>query len=237
MIQIVRKFLLCGLLLTLLPIVMLRWWPPPVSAFMLHAQLEAYRERDESFRIQQQWIPLEEIAPTAALAVVAAEDQLFDQHFGFDLAAMEQALRNNEAGHKLRGASTLSQQTAKNLFLYSDQSYVRKALEAYLTILLELILPKQRILEIYLNIAQFGRGIYGVQAASMQFFHKSAAHLTASEAALLAAVLPNPIRLEVDHPSPYVRGRQAWILKQMKQLGGITYLRDILSLSSHNPIG
>lgn len=204
---------------------------------MLHAQIQAYREGDDSFRIRQEWIPLDEIAPTAALAVVAAEDQLFDQHFGFDLAAMEQALRDNEAGHKLRGASTLSQQTAKNLFLYPEQSYVRKVLEAGWTILLELILPKQRILEIYLNIAQFGRGIYGVQAASQVFFQKPAAQLTASEAALLAAVLPNPIRLEVDHPSPYVRGRQAWILKQMKQLGGITYLRDILSLSSHNPIG
>lgn len=115
----------------------------------------------------------------------------------------------------------------KNLFLYPGKSYIRKALEAWFTVLLELMLPKQRILEIYLNIAQFGLGIYGVEAASQHFFHKQAASLTSAEAALLAAVLPNPIRLRVDQPTPYLLGRQAWILRQMKQLGGTTYLQDI----------
>ncbi len=194
---------------------------------MIHAQIRAWTENDATFRLQRQWVPLDHIAPEAALAVIAAEDQLFNQHFGFDLEAMEQALRHNEAGGKIRGASTLSQQTAKNLFLYPGKSYLRKAMEAYLTLLLESILPKQRILEIYLNSAQFGHGIYGVQAASRHFFGKEAARLTAAEAALLAAVLPNPLRMKVDAPTPYVLGRQGWILKQMKQLGGTAYLRDI----------
>lgn len=193
---------------------------------MLHAEIRAFMEGDEDFHLNHTWAPFETIAPEAALAVVAAEDQLFNQHFGFDLDALEQAMRNNEAGKRIRGASTLSQQTAKNLFLYPEQSYFRKALEAYLTILLELVLPKQRILEIYLNIAQFGRGIYGVEAASRHFFSKPAARLTAPEAALLAAVLPNPIRLQVEHPTAYVLGRQSWILRQMRQLGGVSYLRD-----------
>jgi monofunctional biosynthetic peptidoglycan transglycosylase len=228
LIRFFRKLLLGVLVVTILPIVLLREWSPPLTAFMIHAQIRAWAENDDTFRLQREWVSLDRIAPEAALAVVAAEDQLFNQHFGFDLEAMEQALRHNEAGGKIRGASTLSQQTAKNLFLYPGKSYLRKAMEAYFTLLLELILPKQRILEIYLNSAQFGHGIYGVQVASQRFFGKEAARLTAAEAALLAAVLPNPLRLKVNDPTPYVRGRQGWILRQMKQLGGTAYLRDIL---------
>ncbi len=193
---------------------------------MVYAGIQAAIAGETEYRLQYSWVDLANIAPDAALAVVAAEDQLFNRHFGFDLEAMEQAMRDNEAGKRIRGGSTLSQQTAKNLFLYPAQSYVRKALEAYLTLLLELILPKQRILEIYLNIAQFGRGIYGVEAASQAFFAKPAARLTTTEAALLAAVLPNPVRLQVEHPSPYVFKRQAWILRQMRQLGGVGYVQD-----------
>ena len=225
--RFLRTLLLGLFVVTVVPVAGLREWSPPFTAFMLHARIQAWMDGDEDFRLRQCWVPFAAIAPEAALAVVAAEDQWFNRHFGFDLNAMEQALRHNEAGGKIRGASTLSQQTAKNLFLYPGKSYIRKVLEAWFTVLLELMLPKQRILEIYLNIAQFGLGIYGVEAASQHFFHKQAASLTSAEAALLAAVLPNPIRLRVDQPTPYLLGRQAWILRQMKQLGGTTYLQDI----------
>ena len=194
---------------------------------MVRAEIRAIMQGDQDFRLRQHWVAYEHIAPVTALAVVAAEDQLFNQHFGFDLDALEQAMRDNEAGKRLRGASTLTQQTAKNLFLYPEQSYVRKALEAYLTVLMELTLPKQRILEIYLNIAEFGEGIYGVGAASETFFSKQPDCLTAQESALLAAVLPNPQRLRVDQPTAYVLARKAWILKQMRQLGGAAYLGDL----------
>lgn len=224
LIRFAQKLFLFFLLASVLPIVALRGLSPPITAFMVYGEIQAAMAGEGGYDLQYRWVDLDAIAPEAALAVVAAEDQLFNRHFGFDLDAMEQAMRENETGKRIRGASTLSQQTAKNLFLYPAQSYFRKALEAWLTLLLELILPKQRILEIYLNIAQFGRGIYGVEAASQAFFSKPATRLSTTEAALLAAVLPNPIRLQVEHPSPYVLGRQAWILKQMRQLGGVAYL-------------
>ncbi|MDD5035744.1 MAG: monofunctional biosynthetic peptidoglycan transglycosylase [Methylococcaceae bacterium] len=223
-----RFLLRLSSLLVLMPtlaIVVMRWVPPPSSAFMLRDEVLAWWEAKEDFVLHQHWVDGSDMAPSAGLAVIAAEDQLFTSHCGFNLRAMAQAWERNQKGGRIRGGSTLSQQTAKNLFLYPTRSLLRKGLEAVLTVLLELLWPKSRILEVYLNIAQFGDGIYGVEAASREFFGKPARLMTPAEAALLAAVLPNPLRLRADRPSAYVFKRQAWILKQMRQLGGTIDLR------------
>lgn len=167
------------------------------------------------------------MSPSAALAVIAAEDQSFVQHHGFNLKAMAEAFKRNQNNKKIRGGSTISQQTAKNLFLYPQRNFFRKGLEAVLTALLELSWPKSRILEVYLNTAQFGDGIYGIEAGSRAFFNKPSNRLEPGEAALLAAVLPNPIKLRVDKPSAYVIKRRDWILKQMRQLGEEYYPRAL----------
>ena len=160
--------------------------------------------------------------PWMGLAVIASEDQKFPTHWGFDVAAIESVLDNSDS--RMRGASTLSQQTAKNLFLWDGRSWIRKGLEAGLTVGIETVWTKRRILTVYLNIAEFGPGIFGVEAASQHYFHKPASRLTAADAALLAAVLPNPIRYRAAAPSGYVRSRQQWILRQMRQLGGEGFL-------------
>ncbi|HSX63083.1 MAG TPA: monofunctional biosynthetic peptidoglycan transglycosylase, partial [Tahibacter sp.] len=166
------------------------------------------------------------VSPALPIALVAAEDQKFPLHHGFDVEAIRDAIEDAEDGERLRGASTISQQTAKNLFLWNGRSFVRKGLEAYFTVLIELCWPKQRIIEVYLNVAEFGDGIYGAAAASDVFFHKTPGALTPRESALLAAVLPNPRRLRVDKPSAYVQRRSAWIERQARQLGGPAYLGE-----------
>jgi monofunctional glycosyltransferase len=189
----------------------LRWVTPPVTAFMLQ---QPGTVRD----IEYEWTDRERIAVVAARAVIAAEDQKFIDHHGLDFASIDQAVVDYRSGDDLRGASTITQQVAKNLFLWPGRSFVRKTLEAYFALLLETCLSKQRILEIYLNIAEFGPGVFGVEAAAQRFFHTRAASLDATEAALLAAVLPNPRTLHVDRPSDYVRARQDWIIEQMSLL-------------------
>ena len=210
-------------------VLLLRWIDPFTSAFMLTARAEAAMARDSTYRTDYRWVDLENISSHAALAVIASEDQLFPFHDGFDMKSIREAVRASERGKRLRGASTISQQVAKNLFLWSGHSFVRKGLEAWFTVLIEALWPKERILETYLNIVQFGRGIYGVEAAAQRFFHKSAARLTSPESALLAAVLPNPIRFRIDSPSRYVLSREDWILGQMRGLGGSSYLRSVES--------
>jgi len=197
------------------------------SAFMLAARLHAVSDRDSGYRTDYRWVSLEQISSHAALAVIASEDQLFPFHAGFDINSIREAVRANERGKRLRGASTISQQVAKNLFLWSDHSFVRKGLEAWFTVLIEAMWPKERILEVYLNIIQLGKGVYGVEAASQRYFHKPAARLSSSEAAVLAAVLPNPLRLHADNPSRYVLSRRDWILGQMSDLGGSSYLQAL----------
>lgn len=209
------------------PVVLLRWCDPPVSAYMLGARLDAALAHDRSYRTRYQWVDLEHISANAALAVIASEDQDFPFHAGFDFRSIREAVRASERGKRLRGASTLTQQVARNLFLWSGRSFIRKGLEAWFTVLIETLWPKERILEVYLNIAEFGRGIYGVQAASQTYFHEPAAHLTREEAAILAAVLPNPHRMHAERPSRYVLARRDWILGQMRQLGGSAYLRTV----------
>lgn len=180
---------------------------------------------DFAYRNRYQWVPLEKISPQAALAVIASEDQRFPFHAGFDFESIRQAVRHNARGGKIRGASTLSQQVAKNLFLWKGRGWVRKGVEAGITGLIELLWPKERILEVYLNIAEFGRGTYGVQAAAQRFYGKDAARLTRRESATLAAVLPAPKQWRVDAPGPRVQRRRDAIMTQMRLLGGASFLR------------
>jgi len=210
-----------------LSVAVLRWVPPLTSAFMVASYLEAWRDRDFHYRADYRWTPYAAISRHAKLAVIASEDQKFAFHPGFDFEAIDQALAARERGKRLRGASTISQQVAKNLFLWGGQSFVRKGLEAYLTLLIEALWPKQRILEVYLNVAEFGPGIYGVGAAAPRYFHEKPAQLTQSQSAILAAVLPSPRHLHVDRPSGYVLRRQEWIIDQMNTLGGADYIRSV----------
>ncbi|MBS0431965.1 MAG: monofunctional biosynthetic peptidoglycan transglycosylase [Proteobacteria bacterium] len=218
--------LLVLFLLTWLPVLLLRFLPPATSAFMLERRIGAALHGEHDFRIRYQWVPWTKIAPTAPLAMVASEDQKFPFHHGFDFESIHQAIDDADQGVRLRGASTISQQTAKNLFLWNGRSLVRKGIEAYFTVLIEATWPKRRILEVYANIAEFGDGIYGVEAASNAYFGEHASQLGTHQAALLAAVLPDPRRLHANHPSAYVQRRAAWIQRQMSQLGGVSYVLD-----------
>jgi monofunctional biosynthetic peptidoglycan transglycosylase len=219
--------LLAWVAITLGVIVLLRWINPPTTAFILQDRIGAALADEPGYDFHMQWRAWDRISPNAALAVVAAEDQRFPLHHGFDFRQIDKALDDRRKGARVRGASTISQQVAKNLFLWPGQSWVRKGLEAALTIAIEIAWPKQRILEIYLNIAEFGRATYGVEAASQRYYRKSAAGLTSTESALLAAVLPSPRRFKVNAATPYLRQRQAWIEQQMRSLGGTAYVRTM----------
>jgi monofunctional biosynthetic peptidoglycan transglycosylase len=208
-------------------VLLFRWVDPPFSAYMAETQIAAWTGRDSSYESRHSWVDLSRISPNLPLAVVASEDQKFPEHWGFDVAAIEKAYSLNQHSHRVRGASTISQQVAKNLFLWSGRSYFRKAMEAYFTVLIESFWPKRRILEIYLNIAEFGYGTYGAEAAAQRFFHKNAANLSRSDAAVLAAVLPNPQRFSAAVPSRYIQQRRDWILRQMQALGGAEMLDEI----------
>lgn len=204
----------------------LRWLDPPISSFMMQHGIGAWLDGHQRPWVHQQWVALDAMAPAVLLAVVAAEDQRFPHHGGFDLIELKNAWRDFRAGGRLRGASTLTQQVAKNLFLWPGKSLVRKALEAWFTLLLEAFLSKGRILEIYLNIAQTGPDTFGMEAAAWRFFHRPAVALTGEQASLLAAVLPNPRHYRAEAPSAHVRKKAAWIRKQMRQLGP-DYLSEI----------
>ena len=215
------------LALSWLAVLVLRFVPPATSAVMLERRAGAWLHGERDFRLRQHWVPWSQVSPWVPLAMVAGEDQHFPYHHGFDFGAIQQAIDAADEGRRLRGASTISQQTAKNLFLWEGRSYLRKALEAYFTVLIEATWPKRRILEVYMNIAELGDGIYGVDAASRAYFHRPPAQLGPEQAARLAAVLPSPRRLHADRPSAYVQRRADWIERQMRQLGGPTYLRQL----------
>ncbi|EIC00193.1 monofunctional biosynthetic peptidoglycan transglycosylase [Pantoea sp. Sc1] len=221
--RIAGRLLLVWLGVWLAGILLFSFLPVPFSAVMVERQVGAWLRGDFSYVAHSDWVGHDEISPWMGLAVIASEDQKFPTHWGFDVAAIESVLDNNDS--RMRGASTLSQQTAKNLFLWDGRSWIRKGLEAGLTVGIETVWTKRRILTVYLNIAEFGPGIFGVEAASQHYFHKPASRLTAADAALLAAVLPNPIRYRAAAPSGYVRSRQQWILRQMRQLGGEGFLQ------------
>ncbi|HZU53947.1 MAG TPA: monofunctional biosynthetic peptidoglycan transglycosylase [Holophagaceae bacterium] len=207
-------------------VLLLRYIHPPFSALMVQRRVASWT-RSAPYHSDHTWVPLEDISPAMGAAVMAGEDQKFPDHAGFDWDSIQKAYDHNEKSRRKRGASTISQQTAKNLFLWEGRSWTRKGFEVWFTLLMEAEWPKRRILETYLNIVEFGDGIYGVEAASQHFFHKPAKRLRPSEAALLAAVLPNPHKYRVDAPSGYVRDRQAWILNQMAQMGGVEVVKDM----------
>ncbi len=221
------KLPLCLLAFSVLQVLVLRVVDPPFSSFMAIRQFEAWRAGDGGFRIAYDWRDFERISPQLPLAVIASEDQRFAQHHGFDLKAIAKARKASERGRRLRGASTISQQTAKNLFLWGGRSWVRKGIEAWYTLLIETLWPKRRILEVYANIAEFGDGVYGAQAAARTYFGKDASRLGPAEAARLAAVLPSPKRYSAARPGPYVQRRTRAIQRQMRQIGGTAYLRAL----------
>ena len=215
----IRRFTAIALAVVLLgpalPIAALRFVPPLGSALMLQRWVEA-KAAGRSFRLRYEWVPAQRIAPSLRAAVVASEDQRFFDHAGFDWTAMQRALGEWRRGERrLRGASTISQQVAKNLFLWPGRSVLRKGLEAYLTLWIEWLWPKPRILEVYLNVVELGDGVFGVEAAARRHFGRSAATLRREESALLAAMLPSPRRSNPAHPSRFLRERQQWILRQI----------------------
>lgn len=215
----VKWFAIGSVLLVLL----FRVVPPPGTALMVERKIQSWLD-GEPIDLQRTWKPWNQISDNLKLSVIAGEDQHFPEHWGFDFGAIKAALLHNERGGSIRGASTLSQQVSKNLFLWSGRSWLRKGIEAWFTALIEVLWPKQRILEVYLNSAEWDEGVFGAEAAARHHFGVSAASLTRQQASLLAAVLPNPRVWSASHPSPYVSQRAGWIRRQMSQLGGDSYL-------------
>lgn len=218
------KFALYFLLISVVWVLVLKFVPVWVTPHMIGRKIEA-AGKDEKTKIYKDWESYDNISKEAALAVVASEDQQFPTHWGFDFDEIQDAM--TEKRKRARGASTISQQTAKNVFLWHGRSYIRKALEVYFTLLIELFWGKERILEVYLNVAETGPMTFGVEAAAQRFYGKSAKNLTRSEAARIAAVLPNPIRFSIKNPSSYVLGRTSKISRQMRALGGQKYLAGL----------
>jgi monofunctional biosynthetic peptidoglycan transglycosylase len=213
-------------LFSVLQVLVLRFVDPPFSMVMAADQAGRWIHGPDRSLVAYDWVDHGQMAACLPISLVAAEDQQFPFHRGFDLDAIAKARRHNERGGKVRGASTISQQVAKNLFLWQGRSWLRKGLEAWYTALIELFWPKQRIIEMYANIAEFGPGVYGAQAASRRFFGRDAARLSAGQCARLAAVLPSPRRYNAATPGPYVQRRAAWIQRQVRQLGGPGYLQE-----------
>lgn len=207
-------------------VLVFRWMPPPGTALMVERKIESWFD-GEPIDLQRDWEPWEKISDDLKVAVIAGEDQKFASHHGFDFTAIQAALAHNERGGTIRGASTLSQQVAKNQFLWSGRSWLRKGLEVWFTALIELLWSKERILEVYLNSAEWDEGVFGAQAAARHHFGVDASQLTRQQASLLAAVLPNPRNWSASRPSSYVARRAGWIRQQMSQLGGDGYLEQL----------
>lgn len=220
------KFFILIFISSVLIVFLLRWINPVTSSIMIQRQIESIFTGEFDY-IKYSWVDYDDCSPYLPIAFVAAEDQNFPNHFGFDVREIKKALKQYERGRRIRGASTITQQVAKNLFLWEGKSFIRKGVEAYFTVLIELLWDKKRILEVYMNIAEFGYMIFGVKMASLAYYKKLPSKVSASQAALLAAVLPNPLRYSVIRPTGYVRGRQNWILKQINSLGGPEYLKDL----------
>ncbi|GFM66341.1 monofunctional biosynthetic peptidoglycan transglycosylase [Pseudomonas cichorii] len=207
-------------------VLVLRWVPPPGTALMIERKIESWVD-GEPIDLQRSWQPWNKISDNLKIAVIAGEDQKFAEHWGFDISAIQAAILHNERGGSIRGASTLSQQVSKNLFLWSGRSYLRKGLEAWFTALIELLWSKERILEVYLNSVEWDEGVFGAQAAAQHHFGINASALSMQQASYLAAVLPNPRQWSASHPSSYVSRRAGWIRQQMRQLGGDGYLAEL----------
>ena len=222
---ITLKLLLVFFLFSLLQVLSLKWIDPLTSSVMLQREFNLFSSDEKP--ISYEWYDYDDISKEIVIAVVASEDQNFPTHFGFDLEQIGKAFKEKNKRGRLRGASTITQQVAKNLFLWEGKSFIRKGFEAYYTILIEVFWSKRRIMEIYINIAEMGDNIFGAGMAGKIYFKKFPTKLTKQESALIAAVLPNPKRFSVKNPSAYVRERQAWILDQIRMLGGVSYIKNL----------
>lgn len=211
--------LVAFIIISSISVLLLKWVYPRTSAFMVGEHISAWWNGVDDFELEYRWTEWDDISPYIKIAAVTAEDQRFPDHFGFDLTAIEKAIEESQQGERLRGASTITQQVAKNLFLWPGRSFLRKGIEAYFTVLLELFLSKKRILEIYLNIAQFGENIYGVGAACRIYFDVEPGEMDIMQSALLVTVLPNPVRYNLNDPSPYMIERRNWVIEYMFYLG------------------
>jgi len=219
-----KKILLILFLFQFVYIIALKWINPPVTFTQLSDLVSGYG-------LKRDYVDFADMSPSIRLAVMASEDQLFPDHNGFDIKSIKKAMSDNQKKNKrIRGASTISQQVAKNVFLWQGRSWFRKGLEVYFTFMIELFWSKQRILEMYLNVAEMGKGIYGVEAAARNYFKKPASKLTRTEAARIAACLPNPKKYKVEPATPYVARRASWILRQMNNLEGDEDVEKLLAL-------
>ena len=221
--KVLLKIIIILFVGSIISVLLLAILPPVTTSFII---IDKWTNNDK-YEVHYQWVEWEDISPYVPLAAICAEDQKFLDHYGFDLESIEEAWDDRQQGRRFRGASTISQQVAKNLYLWPGKSFFRKGLEVYFTLLIELFWSKKRILEMYVNVAQFGRGIYGVQAAGQKYFKKDASKIAYYQAAIMGAVLPNPIRFKINRPSKYVNERTQWILLQMDQLGWETFLKTI----------
>jgi monofunctional glycosyltransferase len=217
--RFILKLAIAFFALSIFSVILFRWVPIPFTPLMIIRLVEQASEGKE-LKLQKDWQPIDKISPHLPLAVVASEDQRFLKHYGFEFNAMKRAMEHNKKGKRIRGGSTISQQTAKNVFLWHGRNYLRKGLEVYFTALIELFWNKERILEVYLNVIEMGDGIYGAQAASKAYFGKDAENLAIHQAATIAAILPNPRKYSAIKPGPYVQKRQLGIQVQMRNLGG-----------------
>ena len=216
--KLVLKIFIFFMILSMGSTILFRWMPVPLTPLMIIRCVEQKNE-DKSMTLKHDWVSLEEIAPKLQLAVVCSEDQNYLKHYGFDWGAIEKAMKANDSGKKIRGGSTISQQTAKNVFLWPGRSYIRKGFEAYFTLLIETFWSKERIMEVYLNSIEMGNGVYGAEAAAKYWFKKSAVKLNKDECSAVAAILPNPLKYVANPPSAYISKRKAWIKQQMSFWG------------------
>jgi monofunctional biosynthetic peptidoglycan transglycosylase len=216
------KILLWFVLLSVIWVLAYRFINPPITALMIQRNWER-KAKDKPAKAERKWVDFEDISDNMKRAAVSAEDQLFLKHMGFDIKAIEKAYTNNAKGKKVKGGSTISQQTAKNVFLWPGRSYIRKAFEAYFTLLIEILWSKERILEVYLNVIEMGDGIYGAEAAAQAYYGKSCTNLKRGEAALIAACFPNPLRWTPKKPTAYIRHRQYLIMRNMRRLGPLDF--------------
>ncbi|MBU3820508.1 monofunctional biosynthetic peptidoglycan transglycosylase [Flavobacteriaceae bacterium XHP0103] len=223
--KFILKTTLWFVVISIALVVIFRWVPVPITPLMVIRYFEKTDSNTEKIW-KHDWVSIDAISKNLQLAVICSEDQNFLSHHGFDLKAIEKAIEHNKKGKRTRGASTISQQTAKNVFLWPQRSWIRKGLETYFTFLIELIWPKERIMEVYLNSIEMGNGIYGAEAASQYWFKKPASKLTQYQAAAIAAVLPNPRRYRASPASAYIQGRQNWIVTQMGYFGKLDYTKN-----------
>ena len=222
LLKFIFKLMLWFVGLTVLWVLVYIFVPVPYTPLMAIRSIEG----DDQFKLSHKWVPMEKISPHLQLAVICAEDQRFVHHNGFDREAIEKAIQSNRAGKRLRGGSSISQQTAKNVFLWPERSWVRKGFETYFTFLIENLWSKERILEVYLNSIEMGDGIFGAQAAAEYWFGKTAQDLSQQNAAAIAAILPNPRNYRANPPSPYISRRISWIVQQMRYYGPLKFNND-----------